>query len=117
MDHEKWLEQHDQMMADFDQKLAAAREEHDRDMKEIREDHKQLMRDMRVIGRVLRRAIRDGIREARNERVRRQRAVAEIDDQITKLSAAQLITEEKLQQLIERDKQRYGTNGNPPAAQ
>jgi hypothetical protein len=110
MDHEKWLEQHDQMMADFDQKLAAAREDHDREMKEIRGL-------VRSVGQVLRRAIRDGIREARNERARRRRVVAEIDDQITKLSAAQLITEEELQQLIERDEQRYGANGNPPAAQ
>jgi hypothetical protein len=99
MDHEKWLEQHDEMLAD-----------HDREMAEIRQAQQQLVKD---VGQVLRRAIRDGIREARNERARRQRASAEIDDRITKLAAAQLITEEKLQRLIERDERRYGGNGGP----
>lgn len=91
MDYEQWLEQHDRMIAD-----------HDREMGEIRQ--------------MLRRAIRDGIREARNERTRRRRAIAEIDDKITKLAAAQLITEEKFQRLLERDERRYGGNGSGPAA-
>jgi hypothetical protein len=99
MDHEKWPEQHDEMLAD-----------HDREMAEIRQAQKELVKD---VGQVLRRAIRDGIREARNERARRRRAIAEIDDKITKLAAAQLITEEKLQQAIERDKRSYGGNGAP----
>ena len=62
--------------------------------------------------------IRAAVQEARNERLRRQRAIAElnsaiarVDDAITKLAAAQLVTEEKLQRLIERDERRYGGNG------
>ena len=85
MDHQPWLEQHDRMIAD-----------HDRIMKEI---------DAR-----LNRALRDSVREARNERARRKRALAEIDDKITQLAAAQLVTEEKLQRLI--DERRLGGNGN-----
>jgi hypothetical protein len=102
MDHEKWLEQHDEMIAD-----------HDREMAQIREAQYRLVRD---VGQILRRAIRAGIREARDERARRRRAIAEIDDKITQLAAVQLMTEEKLQRLIECDERRYG-NGNPPAAQ
>jgi hypothetical protein len=49
----------------------------------------------------LRRAITLSVREARAERKRRAMAVAQIDDQITKLAAAQLITEEKLQRFLE----------------
>ncbi len=113
MDHEQWLEQHDRMIADFDQKMEESRAKHDREMEEIRKAQDRLVHD---VGQILRRAIRAGIREARNERARRRRAIAEIDDKITQLAAAQLITEEKLQRLIERDERRYG-NGNPPAAQ
>jgi hypothetical protein len=81
MDHEQWLQQHDRMMAD-----------HDRIMKEI---------DAR-----LNRALRDSVREARNERTKRR----ELDEKITQLAAAQLMTEEKLQRLI--DERRLGGNGN-----
>lgn len=45
---------------------------------------------------LLRRAIAAAVREARNERRKRD----ELDDKITKLSSAQLITEEKLQRFI-----------------
>ena len=93
MDHEQWLEQHDRMMADFEIKIERVRELHESSE------------------RLLRRAIRDSVREARNERQRRQRSIAAIDEAITKLAAAQLVTEEKLQRLLERDERRYGGNG------
>ena len=45
----------------------------------------------------LRRAVRLGIKEARQERARRRELASEVDAAITKLAAAQLITEERLQ--------------------
>jgi len=89
MDHEQWLEQHDRMLAD-----------HDRKMAELREAQERLDRAQARTERYLRMAIRAGVR-----------AMAEIDGAITKLAAAQLVTEEKLQRLIERDERRYGGNG------
>lgn len=53
---------------------------------------------------LLRRVIAAAVREARNERRKRD----ELDDKITKLSSAQLITEEKLQRFI--DSLRRGGN-------
>ena len=99
MDHEKWLEQHDRMVADLDQKMADGEERHNREIASI--------------NRTLRRAVHLAVHEARNERHKRR----ELDDYITKLAAAQLITEERLRELIERDQQRRGGNGNPPAVQ
>jgi hypothetical protein len=52
------------------------------------EQHDRMIADM---DRMLRRAIRDSVREARNERVKRR----ELDNKITQLAAAQLVTEEK----------------------
>jgi hypothetical protein len=117
MDHEKWLEQHDRMIADLDQKAVEARATHDSDMAEIREAQKRLVQD---VGQILRRAIRDGIREARNERARRRAAIAEIDDKITKLASAQLLAEEetrRLRETVDRfiESTRRGGNGNHPA--
>jgi len=60
--------------------LAHAR--HDRDMRQIRDN--------------LRRWTALGVKEARNQRKR----IREIDESITRLAAAQLVTEEKLQQFI-----------------
>jgi hypothetical protein len=84
-------------------------------------DHQQWLeqhdREMQSIRRMLRRAIRQCIREAREDDARHRSATANIDDLIAQLAAAQLITEEKLQRLIEHDERRYGGNGNPPAAQ
>jgi hypothetical protein len=54
------------------------------------EQHDRMIADM---DRMLRRAIRDSVREARNERRKRR----ELDDKITQLAAAQLVTEEKMQ--------------------
>jgi hypothetical protein len=94
MDHEKWLEQHDRMMADH----ALAMQEHERTLAY----HDRIMKQ---IDARLDRALRDSVREARNERRKRR----ELDDKITQLAAAQLVTEEKLQRLIEE--RRRGGNG------
>jgi hypothetical protein len=76
------------------------------------------------IGQLLRHAVRDGIRDARKDRAERRKARAKSEALFAKLAAAQLITEEKWQQLeekwqqlIEREKRRYGGNGDHPAAQ
>jgi len=81
MDHEQWLQRHDE---------AIARHEH----------------AIADIERMLRQAVRLSVREARNERAKRR----ELDDKITQLAAAQLVTEEKLQRLIEE--RRRGGNGS-----
>ena len=48
--------------------------------------------------RILRRALHDSVREARNDRRKRR----ELDDKITQLAAAQLITEEKMKETEEQ---------------
>jgi hypothetical protein len=72
-------------------------ERHDRE----EERHDREIADIRAVAastRVeLRRGIRLSVEEQRRERVRRQA----LDDGITKLAAAQVITEEKLQKLID----------------
>jgi hypothetical protein len=93
--HEQWLEQHDRMMAEHDRMMAEHAEhmaEHDRKLQRI---------DDR-----LDRAVRLSVREARSERIRRR----ELDEKITQLAAAQLVTEEKLQGFIESLKR--GGNGH-----
>ena len=60
---------------------------------------------MTRIDQTLRRAIRVGVREARNARVRDRL----LDEKITQLAAAQVVTEEKLQSFIESLRQ--GRNG------
>jgi hypothetical protein len=61
---------------------------------------------------MLRRAIKLAIREARAERKRRQEMDARLDEKITQLAAAQLITEEKLQNFI--SSLGRSTNGGSP---
>jgi predicted nucleic acid-binding Zn-ribbon protein len=63
-------------------------------MLEVEERHDREMADVRA---ELRRAVRLSVQEHRNERARRQ----ELDKKITQLAAAQVITEEKLQRLID----------------
>jgi hypothetical protein len=87
MDHEQWLQEHDRMIADHEQWL-----------------HRHHEAIAEIEG-MLRQAVRLSVREARNERRKRQ----ELDDKITQLAAAQLVTEEKLQRLIEE--RRHGGNG------
>jgi hypothetical protein len=57
----------------------------------------------------LRRAIRLGVQEARNERKRRQDMDKAWDEKITQLAAVQLVTEQKLQGFI--DSLQRGGNG------
>ena len=87
MDHEQWLEQHDRMMADFDVKQAV------------------LQANQEKTERTLRRAIRLSIQDARRQRTRN----AEFDLKMMQLAAAQVVTEEKLQGLI--DALERGGNG------
>ncbi|MGO4879596.1 MAG: hypothetical protein ACLP59_02100 [Bryobacteraceae bacterium] len=73
-------------------------------------------RDITALRITLRRAIRVGVAEARNERRRRQT----LDEYITRLAASQLITEEKMQALEDKltrfiDASRRGGNGQPAA--
>jgi len=87
--------------ADLIREMAVAAEErHDREMGEIRAG--------------LRRAVRLSVEEARRERVRRQEGDERLDGHITKLAAAQLETEHKLQSLI--DALRPGGNGGHVSA-
>ncbi len=70
-------------------------------------------RENTALNRTLRRAISMAVTEARNERRRRQT----LDEYITKLAAAQLVTEEKMQVLEDRltkfiDASRGGGNGH-----
>jgi hypothetical protein len=68
-------------------------EDHARAIQQSRERHEREMRGIRL---ELRRWAALGVKEARNQR-KRQR---EIDLNITRLSAAQLVTEERLASLI-----------------
>jgi len=61
-------------------------------MEEIRREGRAMRAD-------LRRAFALGVREARNERRRRQELDARLDEKISQLAAAQLAGEEKLQGL------------------
>jgi len=70
-----------------------------------KEAHARHDREMRQIRDNLRRWTVLGVKEARNQRKR----VREIDESITRLTAAQLVTEEKLQQFISSLKR--GPNG------
>jgi hypothetical protein len=102
-----------------------AEERHEREMAEIR----RLALATRVD---LRRAIALAVREARHERSRRRELEGKMDEKITQLAAAQLVTEEKLQKVDEKITQlaaaqlvteeklqafissmRRGGNGNP----
>ncbi len=85
-----------------EERLIAAEERHDLEMLEIRREARAMRSD-------LRRAFALGVQEARNE----LRRSAALDEKITQLAAAQLITEEKLQAFI--DTLRRGANGNPPS--
>jgi len=99
MDHEKWLEQHDQMMADFNMGMA------------------QLEASQAKTEKVLRRAIRLAVQDARRQRRRNaefdkrhaeaDKRKAELDETMQKIAIAQLQNEELLKRFLER-----GGNGN-----
>jgi len=100
---EKLTERHEALTRSvelMEQNQIAAAERHDREMEDIRREGHAMRADMR-------RAFSMGVREARNTRRRSQ----ELDQKITQLAAAQLVTEEKLQRLI--DSMGHGGNGNP----
>src|SRR5438477_2801317 len=75
----------------FDRQMQEGRERHDREMVEIQRASVKLRNQ-------LNRAVRLSVEEARRERARRR----ELDDKITQLAAAQLLTEEKVQALNHR---------------
>lgn len=86
--HDRWLEEHERAMA---------------------EHH----RVMAIIDARLNRAIRLSVQDARAQRKRNQ----EFDEKMTQLSAAQLVTEEKMQVTEEKlqrfiDSMQRGTNGH-----
>ena len=71
--------------------------------------------DLRRIDARLDRAVRMGVHEARAERRKRR----ELDEHLTRLAAAQLVTEEKVQKLSDKidaivEMRRNGGNGKPP---
>jgi CRISPR/Cas system-associated exonuclease Cas4 (RecB family) len=78
-------------------RVGAMEERHNREMQQIRDE--------------LRRGVRLAVQDARHERKRRQEMAEHWDQKITQLSAAQLVTEEKLQGLIEA--MRQSKNGHP----
>jgi DNA repair exonuclease SbcCD ATPase subunit len=118
---EKLAERHEALTETVEllaQRSVAAEERHDREMDEIRQEARATHAD-------LRRAFELGVREARNERRRRQELAAELKILVDRIAAAQLITEEKLtaltsaQAVTEETLQRFieslrrGGNGNP----
>jgi chromosome segregation ATPase len=93
--HNREIERHNREIEDHNREM----ERHNREMEEIR-------REARAMRTELRRAFVMGVQEARNQRRRSQ----ELDQKITQLAAAQLVTEEKLQRFI--DSVRRAGNGN-----
>ena len=88
---EKLIEQSERANKEAHARHEIAHARHDREMRQIRDN--------------LRRWTVLGVKEARSQRKR----VREIDESITRLAAAQLVTEEKLQQFISSLKR--GPNG------
>ena len=88
---EKLIEQSERANKEAHARHEIAHARHDREMRQIRDN--------------LRRWTVLGVKEARNQRKR----VREIDESITRLAAAQHVTEEKLQQFISSLKR--GPNG------
>ena len=89
------------LQADGEARQIAAAERHDREMADIRRAGAAMRADMQ-------RAVAVGVWEARNAR----RRSSELDEKITQLAAAQLVTEETLQRFI--NSIGHGGNGNPP---
>jgi hypothetical protein len=87
VDVEKTIEFILSQQAQNEARLGAMDERHDREMHQIREE--------------LRRGVRLAVQDARHDRKRRREMAEQWDHKITQLSAAQLVTEEKLQGLIE----------------
>ena len=108
-DMKKWRAESDRLRAESDRRRAeydSWRVEHE---KKQAVETEELRRQQAKTEATLRRAIRLAVQEARNERKRRQSFTSEFDQKMTQLAAAQLITEEKLQQFI--DSLKRGGNG------
>ncbi|MGO9971093.1 MAG: hypothetical protein ACLPY2_27855 [Bryobacteraceae bacterium] len=111
------LAERHQALTETVQVLAGGEARHEREMAEIR-------RIATTTRAVLLRAVRLGVREARNERRRRQELDARFELKMDQLASVQLITEEKMQSLevslqglstqMDRfiDSMRRGGNGN-----
>ena len=93
MDHEKWLEQHDRMMADHEMMMAR----HDRDMAELRVNQVKTEN-------TLRRAIRLAVQDAR----RQPKWNHEFAEIMTQIASTQRANEQLLQTFLKR-----GGNGKP----
>ena len=91
-------------LAERHEVLTQTVEHHEREMAEIR-------REGAATRAILRRAIVLGVREARNKRKRRQELDARFEVKMDQPASAQLVTENKLQRLID-SLQRTG-NGSP----
>ena len=87
---------HVREMAEIRAEGRKAREDMREDVRRSREDARQTREDVRRTRDDLRRWAALGVKEARNQRKRHQ----EIDLYITRLAAAQLVTEEKLANFI-----------------
>jgi len=85
---EGWILKHEERH----DRLEEDRKRHEERMAQLEEEHSR--QKARIDAR-LRRAIRLAIDEGRRERAKRR----ELDEKITQLAAAQLITEEKMQEL------------------
>jgi tellurite resistance protein len=88
------------------EQLARSEANHAQWEEHVKQQGKQHDLEIATIRRNLSRAVKAGILEARNARKRHQ----EFDEKMTQLAAAQLVTEEKLQALI--DSRRKDTNGH-----
>lgn len=77
----------EERMDKFEERMSQVGVEHTREIHEIRAE--------------LRRGVRMSVEEQRRERARRQELSKEWDTKITQLASAQLLTEQKLQRLID----------------
>src|SRR5712691_6134174 len=88
--------------AEFDRRMQESDDRFARQMREGSERHNWEMGEIRQEARALRHelnsAVRASVEEARRERVRRK----ELDDKLTQLASAQLLTEEKAQAANEK---------------
>ena len=90
---------------EFRRRMEEFRQERERS---IAASEARSIRETKRIEALLRRAVKMGVHEARQHRAR----MRELDEKITQLAAAQLITEEKLQRFL----QTRSGNGQPPEA-
>ena len=80
---------------------SAMREDDHKHLEEDRERQFQHEKEMLSLRHDFNRAFDLAVRESRNERQKRREGLSELDTKITQLAAAQLVTEEKLQRLID----------------